>query len=171
MVMSETLLLMSVCVRVDGTRFQNSDLFELTAVICFCIAATVVVAAEHEIDPPNYETMWEHHKTRLGTECDDAHEGSMLFGNSASNVQVICATNAQNLTHQLGLTRLPMSRERLPCAQVSSRELVEWADLLGTHGMMESLWPTTVSWVTQGASREVSETMWSLLDFPDYRFA
>ena len=126
--MSGTQLVMSVCV-LRQNPFSNSDLFELTAVIRFCIAATVVVAAGHETDPPNYETMWEDHKTGIGKECDNVCEESVLFGNSPSNVQVICAANAQNFTHLMGLTRLPVSCPGRCCHVHKSRPANLWSGL------------------------------------------
>ena len=69
----------------------------------------MVVAAEHETDPLNCKTMWDHQKISFGKEYDDVYEESMLFRNFESNVDVICASNAENPTFLKGLPNSPIS--------------------------------------------------------------
>ena len=56
-VTSETLLVMSGLFASRYDPFSNSNMFELCAVSCFCIAAAALDAAKHETDPSIYETM------------------------------------------------------------------------------------------------------------------
>ena len=71
---------------------------------------------EHETGPPNYETMWEHHRTRIGKECDDACEESMSVGHLRYKCSEYHSSVGSNEVADV------MCREMLPCTQVSSCE-------------------------------------------------
>ena len=66
------------------------------------IAAAVLAAAGHETPPPNNVMMWNSFKTKYGKVYNGINEDSVRFGNFQSNVEIMWATNARNLTFALG---------------------------------------------------------------------
>ena len=102
--MSETLLVIFVCLTLERIPFSISNLFELSAVIAF--AAQQPRWRQQSARPIHQTTMtmWDHHKTRFGKRAMvGLHEESVRFGNFESNDEAFHATDAQNLTFGLGL--------------------------------------------------------------------
>merc|ERR1719414_1962694 len=71
-----------------------------------CIAAAVLVAAGHEVPPPDYMMMFNNFKTKHGKVYNGINEDAVRFGIFKANVDVIYATNARNLTFFVGRERI-----------------------------------------------------------------
>ena len=119
----------------------------------YCIAAAVLVAAGHETPPPNYVMMLDHFKTHYGKVYNGINEESVRFGNFKSNVEIIRATNARNLSFSLGVNEFAdLTQVEFAATYTGLEPATLWTGLprLVTHEYTGAPLASSVDWTTQG---------------------
>jgi len=119
----------------------------------YCIAAAVLVAAGHETTPPNYVMLWNYFKTHYGKVYNGINEESVRFGNFKSNVDIIRATNARNLSFSLGVNEFAdLTQDEFAATYAGLKPAALWTGLprLGTHEYNGAPLASSVDWTTQG---------------------
>ena len=131
---------------VIGIRFQFSNC--LNCPLWFVLASQRPCGWRQGTRPIHQTTKRYGTVTRPGTgQCDGVNEESVGFGNFESNVEILRATNAQNLTFHLRPNEFAvlMSRELRLCTVVYTSLIVRicGVECLAWHalGMMVNPWP------------------------------
>merc|ERR1712136_521286 len=97
-----------------------------------CIAVAALLAEAHEVPPPDY---------------------LMMFDNFKTNVDIIAATNAKNLTYSLGVNEFAdLSSDEFAATYTGLKPASLWSGLprLGTFEYDGADLPSSVDWTTQG---------------------
>jgi len=118
-----------------------------------CIAAAVLVAAGHEVPPPDYMMMFNNFKTKYGKVYNGINEDAVRFGIFKANVDVIYATNARNLTFALGVNEFTdLTQEEFAASYTGLKPASLWSGLprLSTHEYNGAPLASSVDWTTQG---------------------
>jgi len=119
----------------------------------YCIAAAVLVTAGHETPPPNYVMLWNYFKTHYGKVYNGINEEAVRFGNFKSNVEIIRATNARNLSFSLGVNEFAdLTQDEFAATYTGLKPAALWTGLprLGTHEYNGAPLASSVDWTTQG---------------------
>merc|ERR1719414_1166866 len=123
-----------------------------------CIAAAVLVAAGHEVPPPDYMMMFNNFKTKYGKVYNGVNEDAVRFGIFKANADVIYATNARNLTFALGVNEFTdLTQEEFAASYTGLKPASLWSGLprLSTHEYNGAPLASSVDWTTQGVVTSV----------------
>nr|ABV22333.1 cysteine protease 1 [Noctiluca scintillans] len=118
-----------------------------------CTAAAVLVAAGHEVPPPDYMMMFNNFKTKYGKVYNGINEDAVRFGIFKANVDIIYATNARNLTFALGVNEFTdLTQEEFAASYTGLKPASLWSGLprLSTHEYNGAPLASSVDWTTQG---------------------
>merc|ERR1719414_2314601 len=116
------------------------------------IAAAVLVAAGHEVPPPDYMMMFNNFKTKYGKVYNGINEDAVRFGIFKANVDVIYATNARNLTFALGVNEFTdLTQEEFAASYTGLKpaSLERFASFEHARVQRAPL-ASSVDWTTQG---------------------